>query len=270
MAWSVIAGSAITGFNDSTPTMRVCIAQADFMREDELFNVTQSGNTDTYVTPNTDAVTADVYRAAKRWTYFLNGWGWYQTSADSGSNWTYVQPDATNMGLLSGALLASVQKVRVVRTHGLKEVTDTGDTPPTKVFEPLSFSYGASLEGHLESNETPFNNDYNSGAGTSITIPLGTGSVAAPMFIRTLKVNKAFQQGGPSPIIATGKLSGAVTKTTNPFSIRSWSATLDLDDGQAITGTVLLPYLQTDVDFATCGNVPFSFQGVFSGTVTFT
>lgn len=260
-SFAVAAGSTITGFNNGANSFRVCVADAEIDRQHEAIDITQQGDTDTYTIPTSTTVTCNVVRASKRHVMRINGFGVFQTSSDAGATWSpvYADPGAG----VSGAIHARVSRAILVRQMGLLDVTSSSDALPKTIFAITKPSYAGSIEGWLTDTETPLD-DATATTLTTLSLPLGSGTVSALATFSAEVQGMRFNRGGPHDFKTPFDFSGPVTKASTPFDVLEFPAILGLDNGQTMTGDVKLSYLRTDIDYRKAAPLLFQFSGVVS------
>ena len=267
MAWSVAEGSTLTGLESAATTERICISKAQLIkRSAKVQSVTQSGDIQTYNTPASSVKTRQELASSTRLVYTLAGTGWYEVY--SGGSWNGVIVES-NMASISNARISKVDMAQIERKMlTVKELTSTDDAAPDTIFSANKPEYSGRVSGHLESTETPMDDEPNATPST-LTLPLGSGTVVGSAYIDTENQNINYEAGGEFPFSSDFRLSGAVTVTATPFDIVSFTATLDLDNGQTASGTCLLLRMAAQLDYKKGGPVPFRYQGLFTGGVTF-
>ena len=252
---------SLTGFEDATPTLRLCVAKAKIDKNPHFIgNTTQQGD-------GKDSV----FTASKRLAYGIQGDAWYQTTADAGVNYDFVHL-TDNQASLAGSLFGRTSVVILVRdTSPLIDTTAAEDAVPITEWEAPNAIWHGSTRGYLQSTETILDGDDNNPTLSTFTIPLGTNTVSAEAVFSEVGPDPAdFRRSGPILVSYRYRLSGPVTDTNTPFAIDSWTAVINLDNGQTMTGLVVLSQLRVDLDYRKGGPVPFKFKGMFAGTVTFT
>lgn len=263
--WAVAAGGSLTGFqNAGTVAYRVCIGDAVVSRRHPREDVTQSGDTDTYATPASTAVTPGVFRASKRYTYNISGVGFYQVTADAGTTWTFQHATKAVAGAITGAVQGRVSRCELTRNAELINATATNDAVPETVFAFGKVVYTGSMDGYLQASETPLGDDVNPADPTSITLPMGSGTVAGDIIFDGMDQVLAFNRGGPHRLITPFVLSGDITRTDTPFDIMSWTVAGDLDNGQTLSGTATISRMSMMIDYRLGGVIPVEFQGIIS------
>ena len=98
-------------------------------------------------------------------------------------------------------------------------------------------------------------------------IPCGLGTTSGAALVRNVRGEGNWTDGGPVPGSYGFIYSGTVTNTNTPFTNNSWSASLVLNNGDTLTGTVAMKMVRVDADFRRAGPVPVSFEGMFTGAI---
>jgi hypothetical protein len=266
MAQPVMATAAnadFTGFNNAANGFRFCMSSTQISRIDGTFDVTQQNDVDVYGTPSSTNVTCAVYRANRRYIMRISGLCYVQTSADAGTTWTYAFA-STSPGTITGAVNTRIGQCVLQRNTRLINITSDEDTIPTTVFDFGKVSYSGSIAGYLLASETPLDNDINPTTQSTLLLPFSTGSVQALVHFDGINQTINFHDGGPHRIVTPFRLSGDVTRSNSPMDIMTFSASIDLSNGQTMTGTAIMDMIRMNVDYEAGAPLTAQFTGVVS------
>lgn len=257
MAIAHINSGSLTGVNDATPTFRIKVAGGTYTKTPAgVYDKTGSG----------DGQVAQ-FDASGRIVTAISIEGWYQTTADSGSSYSNVFC-SSNMGSLSGTRIAEVTAITVQKRTKLTNITSATTAIPNVAFDAEGqIVYAGNVRGFLSDDEQLGIDDPN-GTPDTLVIPLGTGTLSASAIVTRETDRTNFREGGAIPYDYDFLYSDTVTVTTNPFSLSSFTASLNLDTGATIGGTVLFSSLTAVCDYAGGANTKFIGEGVFTGAVT--
>jgi hypothetical protein len=239
---SIVNGSlgALTG---------VKISKGVFSQRFTLFDTTGSGDG------------ATEFKGSSKYVYALSGSGWYR----HGGNYAVL-----NGGAVVGGKTGRVSRATVVkRLKSLTDVTAAGDAAGTRYFVPGLAMYYGNLSGYLKNDETPLAEE--TGEVATLTLPLGLStSISGAAVFESVQAAFSFKEGGPVSVGSPFRFSGVPTISANtPLANGTISAELSLDNGQTVTGSVILNQVALQLNYADGAAVPVSFAGVFTGEVVF-
>jgi len=252
------SSGSLTGWTDSggTPGWELKISTADVNRTNMVANTTAGSDSE------------PTFREGKRFKYLVNGEAWL---LDGSSNFVHL---TDNAGSVSGSLLGRTSAATLEKNHGDPlDVTAATDTAPTTVWDVNLPIFSGGAQGFLQGSETLIDESSDPNASpNTLTLPMGGSmDLSASMYVASIRWRGDFRGGGPIRADFQFRLSGPISHSGDgtPFEQQDFSATLDLDNGKTMTGTLLIFRLRTDLDYRKGGPVPFEFDGVFTGDVSF-
>ncbi len=227
----------------------VKISKGTFSQRFSLFDTTGSGDTGTR------------FKASAHYVYALSGSGWYKFE--------------DNFAVLSGGAVVGGKTARVSRAtlvkrlKSLTDVTGAGDAAGTRYFVPGQSMYYGNLQGYLQTDETPLSGS--SPEVSTLTLPLGLSTqITGAAVFESVQAGFSFREGGPVSIGTPFRFSAPPDVDENtPFGDGAIAAELRLDNGQVVTGQVILNQIAMQLNYSDGAGVPVNFAGVFTGPVVF-
>jgi hypothetical protein len=219
--------------------------------------------TDVHLTTPGEA--APTFSSSNRYVYRLTGSARLQDQ--NGSMVHLVDDIARVSGALFGRINVATVNRRFLRTE---DVTAPSDPAPEAHFAVGRPVYGGTLTAFLRNTETPFDDSVNPNATPAVLeLPMGNGRVlSASAIVRSVGGSFARRRGNTRGEY-TYQFTGPVATTTLPFGESSYTVSLDLDNGQTLSGTMLAISLQATMNYKRGRDVPFTFQGLMTGAVDF-
>lgn len=199
-----------------------------------------------------------------RWIWQLQARGYW----DTGSN-TYPLPVGTAS---SNGPIGRLSRIRLQKRQVVKNATADADGVDDMIFTKGVVQYVGRGFGYLQSTEAPLATDTTQEIAqaelSSFTIPLdGSHDVTADAVLTNIGEDLRFTEGGAVLVDFDFELTGSVTLngTNNPLSATEFSATLEADNADQWTGTVIYEQMDADIDYENGTPVRIDVQGPWSG-----
>ena len=188
---------------------------------------------------------------------------------DTGSS-TYPRPIGTAS---SNGPIGRLSRIRLRKQQQLTNATADADGEDDACFEGGVITYYGRGSGYLQSTEAPLGTDSSIAISqaelSSFTIPLdGSHDVTADAILRNIRKSNRFQQGGPVLVDFDFVLTGAVTLNgaSNPLDATEFTASLNTDNGDDWSGTVIYDEMELDIDYENGTPTRVSINGPFTGS----
>ena len=202
------------------------------------------------------------YEPGNRYHWYLTMLGWFITAAD-----TYAKPPAT---ATTGTPFARVYSATIIKRNIVKNATAAPDALDVGYFELGQTSYHGACVGPKLDTEKILGTE-NDGKIASLIFPV-TGSlvVSGAAVIDNFDEVSDFRAGGPVESRMNFRYTGAMTVTSTPLASDSFTAALNLDNGETMGGTVKIQSMRLGIDYRQGAIVGVQLSGPFHGAVTFT
>lgn len=204
--------------------------------------------------------------------------GWYMTNLAGNVHaklGAVAAPTITNFGALGSA---RISRATIVKQRQLYNVTAAGDnsggTHPMVTYweQGLKVMWGE-ISGFLQDDEQPLEDENQSGADPltqALTLPVSAStSVAGKVVFPRVSNLTDFRGAGPNQYILPFRYTEAVTVTGTPFADESYTASLNLDNGQTMAGTLKIEQMRMLLNYDQGALVPVRLTGNFHDLVTF-
>lgn len=228
------------------------IHHADIVKKFILTDTTGSG----------DGQVADITPAG-RYGFYVNANCWFLTGAG-----VYAKPPAIAVSG-TGLPFSRVFSATVIKRFSITNNTASNDALGTQFWHQGQILYHGAIYGDLLNTETSLSTETDA-IIAALTLPV-TGALTVTGAARIEQMRNTFDYRLAS-VVGVGvpfRYSGAVTATSTPLTLSSISASMVLDNGLTMAGTVKLDSLRMGINYRTGAVIGVAISGPFDDAVTF-